>query len=225
MGLLTGTLPSDLQLAPLATETETDMAEVGPAPWLERASQNRPDLKQLEDLVKRNVEQLRAAKGLFMPSVTVSGSWGFDRTSNAHYGVEDQSSAAALEFQWEIFSGGSRRARVRQAESARAETAARLNRLRLNVNSEVRQAVIDLKNTQQQIVLRREGLATAKENRRIVQIAYVAGKETLTRLNETQRDYIAADADLVLARIRLRQSWSDLYIASATYRRALDENP
>ena len=40
------------------------------------------------------------------------------------------------------------------------------------------------------------------------------GKEPLTRLNEAQRDYVEADANLALARIRLRQAWTDLRAAS-----------
>jgi len=71
-------------------------------------------------------------------------------------------------------------------------------------------AVVALVDAQRQILLQRETVATATENRRIVQAGYVAGKEPLTRLNETQRDYIAAEANLALARIRLRQAWSDL---------------
>jgi outer membrane protein TolC len=59
-------------------------------------------------------------------------------------------------------------------------------------------------------------VATALENRRIVQVGYLAGKEDLNRLNGAQRDFITADADLALARIRLRQAWTDLRTAAAT---------
>ena len=83
------------------------------------------------------------------------------------------------------------------------------------------EAIIDLNDAQQQILLRRESLETARENRRIIQASYVAGKETLTRLNEAQRDYITADADLALARIRLRQAWSDLYAATSQFNQKL----
>ena len=79
----------------------------------------------------------------------------------------------------------------------------------------VRKAIIDLTNAQTQIRLHRETVATALENRRVVQAGYLAGKENLNRLNEAQRDLITADADLALARIRLRQAWSDLHAAAA----------
>jgi outer membrane protein TolC len=114
-----------------------------------------------------------------------------------------------------LFTGGARGAKVRGAEGRRAEAAATLNRLRLSVQAEVRKAVIDLTNAQTQIRLHRETVATALENRRVVQAGYLAGKENLNRLNEAQRDLITADADLALARIRLRQAWSDLHAAAA----------
>jgi len=104
------------------------------------------------------------------------------------------------------------------AQSERAEIAANLHRLCLAVQAEVRQAVIDLADAQGRIRLQRENLETAHENRRVIQAAYLAGKETLTRLNEVQRDYIEADASLSLARIRLRLAWTDLHAAAAIYR-------
>jgi outer membrane protein TolC len=106
---------------------------------------------------------------------------------------------------------------VQQAHSARAEAAADLKRRRIAVQAEVRQAIIDLQNAQEQIRLQRENVKTARENRRIVQAGYRAGKETLNRLNEAQRDFITAEADLALARIRLRQSWSDLHAAAGSH--------
>ncbi|MFH1107601.1 MAG: TolC family protein [Planctomycetota bacterium] len=215
MGLPDVTLPKDLSLSPLGEETAEELAAIDQGPWLGEALANRPDILQLEEIVKSEEENVRATKGLYRPSVLASGSWGFDRGSNVHYEDDDQSSAAAVEFRWELFTGGARGARVRGAESHRAEAAATLNRLRLSVQAEVRKAIIDLTNAQTQIRLHRETVATALENRRVVQAGYLAGKENLNRLNEAQRDLITADADLALARIRLRQAWSDLHAAAA----------
>lgn len=215
MGLEDVTLPSDLRLSPLAEETDAEMTTPDPKPWIVRALQNRPDVLQLENLLRSEEEQVRSARGLYSPDLLLSGSWGFDRGSNLRYSVEDQSSAAVLEFRWELFTGGSRHAQVLEAESKRGETAAQLNRLRLRAQSDVRRAVIDVTNAQQQIRLHRETVKTAQENRRGVQAGYLAGKETLNRLNEAQRDFITADAELARARIGLRQAWSDLHAAAA----------
>ena len=217
MGMPDVVLPSDLALSPLADETDEEMTLPAADPWIERALQNRPDVRQLESLLESGRERVRAVRGQYYPTVAASGSWGFDRSSNLHYRNDDQSSAAAIEFRWELFTGGRRQARVREAESARAETAAILKRRRLAVQAEVRRAIIDVENAQRQIPLQRETLATARGNRRIVQAGYVAGKETLNRLNEAQRDFLTAEANLARARIRLREAWSDLNAAAATY--------
>ncbi len=103
------------------------------------------------------------------------------------------------------------------AQAHRAEARANLERRRLTMASEVRSSAIAVADAQKQIRLQRESLTTARENRRIIQVGYLAGKETLTRLNEAQRDYIEADANLARARIRLRRAWSALRAASATY--------
>lgn len=215
MGLPDLGLPPTLPLSLLLEESETELAGVDAEPWVEKGLTGRPDIRQLEQLVQSEAENVRAARRLHNPSIVASGSWGFDRSSSVHFDENDQSSAAALEFRWDLFTGGAIEAKIRGAESNRAEAAARFNRMKLAVQSEVRRAVIDLTNAQTRIRLHRETVATALENRRIVLAGYLAGKETLTRLNEAQRDYITADADLALSRIRLRQSWSDLRTAAA----------
>ncbi len=208
-------LPDDVNLAPLSEEVDADLALASAEPWIKHASAHRPDLRRLSAVVDSEKQNVRAAKGLFSPAVGLSGSWGFDRTSNVHYGADDQSSAGGIEVRWDLYTGGSRRARLRGTQAIYAEARAALARLRLSVQAEVRQAVIDLTDAQEQIRLQRENLSTALENRRVVRVGYLAGKETLTRLNQAQRDYIEADAGLARSRIRLRIAWSDLHAAAA----------
>jgi outer membrane protein TolC len=214
MGLPDAALPGDLSLSPLTAETAEETTVPNAASWIEKAMRDRPDLRQLEQIVESEGQRVRAAKGLYSPAVGVSGTWGFDRDSTLHYSSSDQTSLAGVEVRWDLYTGGSRTARVRAAEATRAEAAAALARGRLAVQSEVRQAVIALHDAQEQIGLQREALTTARENRRLIQAAYVGGTQSLTRLNEAQRDYIQADVNLALARIRLRQAWSDLHAAA-----------
>ena len=223
MGVVGATLPEEISLAPLTEETQQEMSLPDVEPWVERAIANRPDLKRIDEILRSERQSVRAAKGLYSPVIAVSASWGFDRSSTLRYTVEDQSAAGALELRWDLYTGGARRATVRAAQGSLAEMEAIAKRLQLSVESQIRRAVIDLADAQEQIRLQRENLKTAGENRRLVRVAYVAGKETLTRLNEAQRDFIQADADLALARIRVRQAWSDLDAAASTYRKDVAE--
>jgi len=216
MGLPNAFLSDDICLSPLTAESEEEVSVPDTEVWLEQAMRNRPDLHLLERVVRSEEQRVRAAKGLYSPGIGISGSWGFDRDSTVHYSKDDQSSLAGVEVRWDLYTGGSRKSRVRAAESTRMEAAAALNRGRLAVQAEVRQAIIALRDAQVQIRLQSEALKTAEENRRLIRAAYSAGKESLTRLNETQRDYTESDVSLALARIRLRQAWSDLHAAAGT---------
>jgi len=114
---------------------------------------------------------------------------------------------------------------VGSTESSRAEACANLKRRRLAVQAEVRSVITDLTNAQEQIRLQTENVEIAQENRRIVRAGYLAGTETLNRLNEAQRDLVNAQADLASARIRMRQAWSDLRAAAGTNGAGEDDPP
>lgn len=215
MGIPTVTLPDGLVVAPLAEESEKEMATSQLEPLLQHGLAHRPDLRRVRAVLDSEEANVRAAKGLFSPAVGVSATWGFDRSSNIHYGSDDQSSGAGFEVRWDLYTGGSRRAKLRAARASYTEAVATLRRARLAVESQIRTAIIEVRDAQEQIRLQRENLTTAIESRRIVQAGYVAGKETLTRLNQAQRDYIEADVNLALARIRLRRGLTNLRAAAA----------
>ena len=221
LGLPEAFLPDELALSPLMAETPEEMATLDPAPWIAHALQNRPDFIESRALLASQEQVVRANRGAYSPSLALSGSWGYDHGENLRYSKQDQSAAGAFELRWELYTGGGRRARLMDARHRQVEAEANVQRLRLAVQSETRQSIIDLSDAQQQIHLRDETLRTAMSARRRVEAGYLAGKENLTRLNDAQRDVIRADANLALARIRLRQAWSDLAAAAATY----GENP
>lgn len=211
---VSGEWPGEMKLSPLADETEEELTPPSVEEWLSLAVRQRPDLRQLTAIVQAEEANIAAAKALYQPVLTLSGSWGFDRSSNLEYSVEDQSSAAALELRWDLFTAGMRRQKVLEASAIHREAVAELKRRMLAVQAQVRSAIIDVEVAQRQIALERRALEISLENRRIVQQGYQAGKESLTRLNETQRDCVTADAELALARIRLRQAWANLRAAA-----------
>jgi len=217
LGIPGAVLPKELTLSPLMAETDEEMRAPEPDPWITHALRHRPDLIRSWAIVASQRQLVQVSRGAYSPTLALSGSWGYDHGSNLDYSKEDQSAAAAIELRWELFTGGGRRARLMNARHTEVEAQANVQRLRLAVVSETRQSIIDLTDAQQQIRLRDQMLRTSLAARRRVEAGYLAGKESLTRLNEAQRDVITADADLARARIRLRLSWSDLAAAAATY--------
>jgi len=217
MGLPEARLDPAVVLPPLVDETGRAIVPPDEVVWLETAYQYRPDLAQRQHMVRAAEENVRAVMGQFSPSVTVSGSYGVENQSNLSYGDQDQASAVGVEVNWQLFTGGFRTSQLRRLREDLREARARLERARLTVASDVRRAVITVVSAQEEVLLQRLAIEAATENRRIVRAQYAAGKTSLVRVNEAQRDYVQADGDLTAARIRLRQAWSDLYAATASY--------
>ncbi|KAB2947909.1 MAG: TolC family protein [Phycisphaerae bacterium] len=216
LGLAGGRLPEGARLAELSAETAEDLSAPDAAHWLAEAARQRPDLRQLEAFLRSQDENVLAAQALYSPMISLTASWGFTRPSNIEYSVEDQATAAGVEVRWDIFTGGMRRQKVLEAGALRREAEALLRRQHLAVESQVRQAVIEVVRTQREIELNARAVEMSRKIRDAVRAGYDAGKETLTRLNETQRDYITADAELILSRIRLREAWNELRSAAGS---------
>lgn len=217
-------LPSNMTLTLLSEESDTELQPQEVMTWIDQAMAARADLAEIQHLLKASEENIVMARGQFYPELSLRGSWGFEKAHNLSYSDDDQSSAIALEMRWAIFTGGYRTAQVRRANADWWEASAGVRRKCLQICREVRKAVIDLTNAQEQVRLQRDNLDFAMENRRLVENQYNAGKTSLVRLNEAQRDYVQTEGELALARIRLRQAWSDLRAAAGTYRRTYDED-
>ncbi|HUW82807.1 MAG TPA: TolC family protein [Phycisphaerae bacterium] len=217
MALPGARLPDNVQLAELEDDGEAPLEPPDADEWIDRGMRLRPDLAQARYILEARSENVNLAKGQFSPQVSLQGSWGLERSSNLRYEERDQASAVALEVRWQLFTGGFRTSQLRRARADWWEAHAGLEGKRLEVAADVRQAVVDVVDAQEQVKLQRANLGSARENRRLVETEYRAGKLSLVRLNEAQRDLVQTEVDLARARIRLRQAWSDLRAAAGAY--------
>ncbi len=211
-------LPERIELAPLVEEEEKELETPTVEYWIDLALNSRPDLAQARHIRNAQADNINLVRSRFSPELVLSGSWGFENIANVAYSNSDQASAVALELRWQLFTGGYRTSQLRQARAEWWKATADLESKRLEVCSETRQAIVDLINAQEQVILQRLNLKSAFENRSLVEAEYESGKATLVRLNEAQRDYIQTEVDLSEARIQLRQAWTDLRAAASTFR-------
>ena len=217
-------LPAGVELAALADESEAEMTPPDIDEWIQKALALRPDLAQAEHMMHARKENITLTKGEYYPELLVTGSWGFERLANLAYSEGDQASGLGIEMRWQLFTGGFRNSQVRRAQAEWWEALATLKRKRLEIAADVRQTIVDLVNAQEQVRLQSINLESAQENRRIVEAEFAAGKSSVVRLNEAQRDYVETEGELVRARIELRQSWSDLRAAASAYKRPTNGN-
>ncbi len=215
MGRPGGLLPDDTIVEGLAAERPEEMAVPDSEHALRYALEHRPDLIQKALGVQRGRAGVKQSYAEFYPRASLFASWRGSRTEDSKFREDDFSTTLGLNFSYDLFAGGRRRAQVAEAKHARREAEFRMNDAELKAISEVRNAVLDLGISQQQLILQRATTEYVEKNRDLVEKGYNAGKAALVRLNQAQRDLVDAQVRLTLARVSLRKSWHELRTATA----------
>lgn len=189
--------------------SQPDIADV-----TSRALNKRPELASLSAQVKSlrlQAESIRSATG---PQLALMGSYNYQQNK---YQLYENIWSAALGLTWDIFDGGV----TRNNANAVKQKAESLNDVRSDTASvitlQVRQAWLDVNETQTRITVTREATRQADENLRVVKDRYREGVGTNTEVLDAEtlrtksyNNYYNAVYDAVMANIRLQYATGEL---------------
>lgn len=199
LGLPEAKLPARMRLAPLDRETVVAGQKDDPEALIAEAFALRPDIRQLELVVKQAEAGTGMARAPFYPKLQLGGAVEGMRQGNARLANDDFGSTVGVNMSWNLYAGGADKARLAEAEQAKREAVFVLAGLRTGVAAEVRQNLALLDAAREQVRLQRETVSLVEENRNLAKNEYAAGESPLIRLNEAQRDLIAASGRLAQA--------------------------
>ena len=214
MGLPDAMLPERVLISELPPETPNDLEGVCAETLVQYALEHRPGLAQKTLAVQRAKAGVKERRADYYPQVALLGQYSATRLADQRFGHDDFSTTVGVNVSYNLFSGGRRQSRLVQAKHAYRQTQHERSDEQLRVISEVRQALLKLRISQDQLVLQRDTKSFVEKNRDLVEKGYQAGKEMLVRLNQAQRDLVAAQTRLALARVSLMQAWEDLRAAT-----------
>src|SRR5262249_25629832 len=125
---------------------------------LQRAYAARADLQAAESRVRAAQQERRAASGEGLPSLAVSGDFGFiGNTVSTALGTFSLSAALRIP----IFEGGRTQARVLKEDARLREAEASLADLKARVYYEVRSTLLDLKSSEERVSVATDALDLA----------------------------------------------------------------
>jgi outer membrane protein TolC len=156
----------------------SDQIPYSPAPdttlesALARAYQNRADYLSLQASVRSAELSRTAALDQRLPSLNLTGDYGVlgQRPTTSH-----GTFTAAAVLQFPIFTGGRIRADVQQADAVLQQQQAQLDDLRGRIEFEVRNALLDLKSSADQVAVAQNALDLAKQEVAQAQDRFTAG--------------------------------------------------
>lgn len=210
MGIPDAAFTSEMELVRLAALSPGEYTLPDTAMALEYAMNNRPDIQQMENLLKQAESNVGTARSGFYPSINLTASLDGDRTETLGFEREDFGKTVAVGLNYNLFAGGYNKAKVNEARAKLHEVERSLANKKISVKSEVVSAVIDLKSALDQLDLQISNAELVKRNRDLVEKEYAAGQGSLVRLNEAQRNLITAQSRLASADVSVRLAWEVL---------------
>ncbi|GEM_PF-243384 len=229
MGYPDGTFPKEVKFS---GHIETDFVELPAIDfYLDTALANRPDLKAYREQLEIAKYQLYQQYASFSPTVNAFFNWGYTTSSsykNESYGTYDYRSSSdntsmsyGFQADWTIFSGLARYNKMREYQANLAIADYQAAAQWFQVVNDVRTAYASYIQSVRATKLLKQVRDLSAKQRDLVDDEYRAGNTELTRLNEAQRDFVDAEANLATSYINIQNARAQLDAAvgvnTATY--------
>lgn len=197
-------LPQGMTVGPL----EMDMADLNDSlenprsleANLETLLSGRPDLDAAALAIRQADAGIRMAKADYYPTISLTGGYGTSASDRfAH--MDSMGTYVGVNVSFDIFSGGTKKSKVRAALSQKRELENDRVHARTTALSDIRSSAQNVTTARQQLALQKENTSLIQTTRDLVEKEYNAGQVSLVRLNEAQNDLVGAMGDLAIARV------------------------
>lgn len=209
-------LPPPVKLAPEDQKLPTEIPDV-PTLW-QQARETLPALEQAALREEAARAQVEALKGAYGPDLSAFGNLKAERRDDPSFENGDLGNAIGLQLSWDLWTGDVRKQRVIEADAQLRESQAQSRQVQLQAVSTIQQVHAEYVASVKSENISAKTYELSRENRDLVEASYQAGRETLLRLNEAQRDFNNAGSRYVSARLQRQLAWIRLQQATGTLR-------
>jgi outer membrane protein TolC len=210
MGLPDARLPAKLKLVSMKTESDEMLSPPDVNEILDYAMTHRPDLLAQKTAIDISESAVGIARGQYYPRVYFNAAYSGSRRDDYSFEGDDYGNSIGVFMTYNLFAGGRHRSRVIESKSRLQENEKKLQEVTKNAVASVRAAVTMVRSAQEQFSLQQANAELATKTRDLVKKEYMAGKASLTRLNEVQKDLIKIQGFFAQSRVALRQAWLDM---------------
>ena len=173
--------------------------------YIERAYENRRDLKASKEGLQAAMKQVDAQRGDFLPRLSLEGSYSIVDDDDVYYG-DDYNWQAALVASYPLFTGMRDSAEVARARARQSEAEASVNRIKQEIRLDVRSAYADIQTRKTMVQHIDDQVESARANYEQVAAKFEEG--------------LASTVDVVDAQTALNEA--ELNLANVYYRLQLD---
>ncbi|MEZ8216772.1 outer membrane protein [Candidatus Fervidibacteria bacterium JGI MDM2 SSWTFF-3-K9] len=177
------------------------------------AMAKRPELKAALRQAEAQSHAVRAAKALYAPQVSLMAMADYMK-GTGDMGQGTGGYLAGIVIGLPVLDGGRRKAMVGEAQAMQEKALAEVERLKLQIASEVDTALRELQTALKNLQTAQMALRSAEEDERVAKVRYEAGRSVLV-------EYLDALAALVRAQVNYAQAIYELSVAHDKLLRAV----
>ncbi|HKJ71329.1 MAG TPA: TolC family outer membrane protein [Gammaproteobacteria bacterium] len=171
-----------------------------PAPWVDRALEQHPQLTQTRKQLTIDRKQAELARRERWPQISAQAQ--YSKVEGGSFFTEDEQKSASIQLQWPIYQGGAVSAKANIAETQAAQTRLQLDDEQENIRVNTVQAFYDWQSAMQEVRSLRAQVRSAKTQLEAVQTGFEVGRRTSVDVLDAQQEYFSALQDLANARHR-----------------------
>ncbi|MCP5108590.1 MAG: TolC family protein [bacterium] len=175
---------------------------------------HREELRQLFNAIDAGREAINLYKSNALPTITAVIDYGFQGEKYRFTGSHDYW-MASLVMSWNLFKGGSDRAKMEQTVLEKKRLEAQFDELENKIRLQVREAYHDLLTARKTVVFTRENLHSWKETYHIVSKKYEQGMVPQIEHIKARNDFTSAAVNNIIARFDYHIKEARLEQASA----------
>ncbi len=204
----------------LADTVTVDSVDQSPAALVERAAQQRPDLRALRQTAQARASEVDVAQSDWYPQVILSGSYLYARPNEQLFPPEDRFQGtweAGVTLSWDLSLGFRTDAAADRAQAEWRQARYELQDQRQSVRNEVRKRVEAVAQARQAVRAAETSLESARAAYQSVQSRFEEGMVVVSDLLDAERalrevrsQLAAAQADYALARAALARAVGEL---------------
>lgn len=160
---------------------------------LRLAERQRPELRAAGLRVRGAGAETAGVRGSYGPQVSLFA-MGDALTESPHAGI-----TAGVAASFPLYTGGQRRARLQTSEAERRKGEQEQQRIALQVGQEVETALLNLRSAEQNVGTAQAALAAAREDYRVAQMRYDAGRSVVVEVLDALSARVRAESNVVQA--------------------------
>lgn len=188
LGIDDATFPEEIKLEGLDYEKAEQIKTKDVEALIDFTLHHRPDVLQFRHAIEQSTAAVKAARGRLMPVVWLEGQITGRREHDIEIAGDDFGNSASLNLSYNLFSGGADSALISKARAGRRKKKLEYEKLKIQICSDVKNSFDKLETAVKSFKLYNLNASLVERNRDLVAIEYFAGKCSLVRLNEAQRD-------------------------------------